>query len=971
MRPIVSTHLESATAVFEAALLLDLAGRTSFIRTACAGNADLQRQVESLLADSERPLVIDHPVSQVVAELLGGGDDARVMVGTTLGPYRIESLLGVGGMGEVYRAIDTNLKRAVAIKVLPQAATQDPDRLARFQREAEVLAALNHPHIAAIYGLERVGSTIALVMELVDGPTLAERIAGGPLALDEALPIARQIAEALAAAHEQGIVHRDLKPANIKVREDATVKVLDFGLAKVMGTPSPSGGASAAPRQATTTDLTHAGVVLGTAAYMSPEQARGREADKRSDVWAYGCVLYETLTGKRAFDATWQHADAGIGAAIAAVQFTEPDWRAIPALVPSAIVALVKACLTKDPQARLSDMSGVLFVLGHVFELQASEDVVSGERRDSRWRWRVAFVGAAALIAGALMVGLIWRFAGPADEAPVTRLDVALPPEMPLSGQGVALSPDGRLLAIPAGHRLMVRRLDGVELAPLAGTEGATLPFFSPDGQWIGFFADGAVHKVRTDGSTRLTIARVPLPWSAPAWGPNDTILFSTIGSGLFRLPAAGGVPSLLTEPRRDAGETGHSHPQWLPDGRVLFSLRQREPRPAILDVETRTWSALTGVVGVAPHYVRTGYLLFASGGADDDPRLAAEATLFAAPYRLGDIGVRGTRVAVATSVDAAFDVAANGTIAFFSRGVAPTLTSVTGRLALLDRTGAAVPLGGPENVTVQGAASGGLAFSPDGKRLAAGLGGTAGSAVWIYDLQRRTRARVTDQLGAMLPVWAADGSEVLLTWLRDPAGLYAQAPNPGGSSRLVLKRDTASQFPYGWSLDGTIVFGVRNPQTGYDVWVLRPDGKAAPLLNTAAQERTARVSRDGRWLAYESDTSGQHEIYVRRLDEPGSTDIVSEAGGTDPRWVGTSELIYRRGREVIAVPVMPNGARVQFGSARRLFEVDDYPDRYDVSPDGSRFVVLRRDPDSPHASGDVHLILNWFVDQSRRAAVR
>ncbi|HMF98072.1 MAG TPA: protein kinase, partial [Vicinamibacterales bacterium] len=866
----MSTHLESATAVFEAALLLDPAARTSFIRTACAGDADLQRQVESLLANSERPLVIDHPVSQVVAELLGGGDDARVMVGTTLGPYRIESLLGVGGMGEVYGALDTNLKRAVAIKVLPEAAAEDPDRLARFQREAEVLAALNHPHIAAIHGLERAGSTTALVMELVDGPTLAERIAGGPLALDEALPIAQQIAQALAAAHEQGIVHRDLKPANIKVREDGTVKVLDFGLAKVMGSPSVWGGAPASPLQATmAADLTHVGFVLGTAAYMSPEQTRGLEADKRSDVWAYGCVLYEMLTGKRAFDATVLDADgdAGISAAIAAVQYAEPDWTAIPASVPSAIVTVVKACLTKDRKARLSDMSGVLFVLGHVFELQASEDVVSGKRRDLRWRWRVAFVGAAALAAGALIVGLIWRFAAPAVEAPVTRLDVALPPEMPLSGQGVALSPDGRLLAIPAGHRLMVRRLDGVELVPLAGTEGATLPFFSPDGRWIGFFADGALHRVRADGSTRLTIARVPVPWSAPAWGPDDTILFSTVGTGLFRLPAVGGTPSQLTEPRRDAGDIGHSHPQWLPDGRVLFSVRRREPRTAILDVETRTWSVLTGVVGSPTRYVRSGYLLFVSG-----------ATLFAAPYRLGDVGVRGTPVAVATNLDAAFDVAANGTIAFVSRGAAPTLTSVTGRLALLDRAGAALPLGGPDIVTVAGASSGGLAFSPDGKRLAAGLGGTSGNGLWIYDLQRRTRVLVTG--GATTPVWAADESEILFNWIGDAPGLYAQAPNAGASSRLVLKRDTGSQLPYGWSPDGTIIFGVRHPQTGYDVWVLRRDGKGSPLLKTAAQERTARLSGDGRWLAYESDTSGQPEIYVQRLDEPGSTDIVSEAGG-------------------------------------------------------------------------------------------
>jgi eukaryotic-like serine/threonine-protein kinase len=529
--------------------------------------------------------------------------------GTRLGPYEVSAQIGAGGMGEVYRATDTNLKRQVALKVLPDVVAGDAERLARFQREAEVLASLNHPHIAVLYGLEKIDGITALVMELVEGPTLADRIVEGSIPLDEALTIAGQVAEALEAAHEQGIIHRDLKPANVKVRPDGTVKVLDFGLAKAMEPSdlrSHSTHALSMSPTITTPAMTQAGVILGTAAYMSPEQAKGRRASKRSDVWAFGALLYEMLTRRRAFDGE------DMVDVLGAVARMEPDWSVLPAAVPLPVVTLLKACLVKDPRRRVGDMASVLFVLNYLDSLLTSSSATASTRAAGRRR-RTVWVAAAAFVMGGIAVGSSVWLAKPSRPADITRSRITLSGDLRLSGEGVALSPDGRVLVIPAGNRLVVRRLDRDEFTTLPGTEGATTPFFSPDGVWVGFVANNELRKVRLDGSTPTTIARgTSFIGGKPSWSPDGTITYGSIGGGLFRVPAAGGVPAPLTEPRQDVHEVGHTDPHVLPGGRsILFTvMKEAGGVGAVLDLDTRDWRTLPEV-GSGATYLDGGYIAF------------------------------------------------------------------------------------------------------------------------------------------------------------------------------------------------------------------------------------------------------------------------------------------------------------------------------------------------------------------------
>ncbi len=591
--------------------------------------------------------------------------------GTRLGPYEVTAPIGAGGMGEVYRATDTNLKRPVALKVLPETVAADLERLARFQREAEVLASLNHPNIAILYGLEKGDGVIALVMELVEGPTLADRIVEGPLAVDEALAIARQIAAALEAAHEQGIVHRDLKPANVKVRPDGTVKVLDFGLAKAM---EPAGGASQTSAHVplsmsptiTSPAMTQAGMILGTAAYMSPEQAKGRRADQRSDVWAFGVVLYEMLTGRRAFDGE------DMVDVLGAVARMEPDWSALPKDMPAPVVALLKACLIKDPRQRVGEMGSALFVLNHLDAL-----VPSSVAPAVMSRRRIAWAAAAAFVIGGVAAGTSVWLAKSAPASPVTRAAITLSPDLRLTGRGVALSPDGRTLAIPAGNRLVLRRLDRDEFTTLAGTEGATTPFFSPDGLWVGFVANNELRKVRLDGSTPTTIVRETGFIGNPSWSANDTIVYGAFAGGLFRVSAAGGAVERLTEPRRDVNEVGHTDPQVLPGGRsILFTvMTQGGGVGAILDLDTREWRTLPQV-GSGATYLDGGYIAFFNRN-----------TLLAARFDPATGNSIGSPVPVVENVGLSFAVASNGTLAFQSSGGLDILTA-RGRIQIADRSG-------------------------------------------------------------------------------------------------------------------------------------------------------------------------------------------------------------------------------------------------------------------------------------------
>ena len=562
--------------------------------------------------------------------------------GTRIGPYEVTAQIGVGGMGEVYQATDTKLKRQVAIKVLPESVAADAERLARFQREAEVLASLNHPNIAAIHGLEESGGMTALAMELVEGDDLSQRIAQGAIPVDEALLIAKQIAEALEAAHEQGIIHRDLKPANIKVRPDGTVKVLDFGLAKAMESQSAMSPDSSQSPTITTPAMTQAGMILGTAAYMSPEQAKGRTVDKRSDVWAFGAVLYEMLTGKRPFEGE------DVSDVMGAVLRLEPNWALLASDMPPLVRTFVQRCLIKDRRHRVADISTALFVLDTAASLPTT--TVTSSRGHSPlvplWRRPVPLALAASLLTAVVIgIAVLGVRSESQPASPGVRFVLSTPPSAPLAiagfGRDVAISPDGARVVYTSGSpaQLYVRAIDQLEGTVLPGTEGATHPFFSPDGDWIGFGIRNFVRKASVVGGPTVTLSAAANGFRGASWVDDDTIVFATI-EGLFRVPAAGGEATPLV---LSVGESARPHfwPEVLPGGRaVLFNSASGDGMVIfLLDLETFEERSL--IPGVAPRYSPTGHIVYALDG-----------TLLAVPFDLDRLEVRDCKEITACTVD-------------------------------------------------------------------------------------------------------------------------------------------------------------------------------------------------------------------------------------------------------------------------------------------------------------------------------
>src|SRR5688572_22005330 len=720
--------------------------------------------------------------------------------GTRLGPYEILSALGAGGMGEVYCARDTKLDRAVAIKILPEAFAADTERIARFQREAKTLASLNHPNIAHIHGLEESSGVRALVMELVEGEDLAQRIARGAIPVAEALSIAKQIADALEAAHEQGIIHRDLKPANIKVRPDGTVKVLDFGLAKAM---EPASALRASAGQAvsqsptiTTPAMTQAGVILGTAAYMSPEQARGKAVDTRADIWAFGCVLYEMLTGQRAFDGE------GVSETIARVIEREPDWARLPATLSPALRTYIRRCLQKDPRQRVQAVGDVRLALEGAFETAGSQTAAPAVVTE--WR-RVALVGVAAIIASAAIVGtLVWFAARGAEPVPsrVSRLQLTPAGAAALSigwnDRDVAITPDGsRLIYIGnQGTQIFVRALDA--LAPAAVFTGSPRGVFvSPDGLWIGFVDGvGTLKKVAVTGGPAVTVATPDTAGSSgETWGADDTIIFATnsVETGLQRVSAAGGSLTVLTRPDRVQGEADHFWPEILPGGRaVLFTITSQTggldaAQVAVLDLETGTHRVLVRG-GSHAHYVSSGHLVYASAG-----------TLRAVPFDLARLETRGTPVTVVpdvvTTIKGGMDavVAGDGTLAY----VLGTVEGTPRTLVWVDRQGRETPLlAQPRPYLLP-------ALSPDGTRVAV-FANDQEHDLWLWDLRRTTLTRLTSAPGDdSLQVWTPDSRRLIFTSERAGVrNLFWQAADGAGAvERLTESPDT--QYPTGVAPDG------------------------------------------------------------------------------------------------------------------------------------------------------------------------
>ncbi len=936
-----------------------------------------------------------------------------VTPGTRIGAYEVVSLIGVGGMGEVYRATDTNLKRQVAIKVLPTSVAADADRLARFQREAEVLAALNHPHIAQIYGLETSGATIALVMELVEGPTLADRIAQGAIPLEDALPIAKQIADALEAAHEQGIVHRDLKPANIKVREDGTVKVLDFGLAKAM---DPAGASSDHAMNSPTISMhaTQAGMILGTAAYMAPEQARGKTVDKRADIWAFGCVLYEMLTGQGAFGGD------DVTVTLARVVEREPDFAALPPSVPARVRQVLQLCLRKDPKQRVGDIRDVRLALEGAFETMAVTPATSAVMaQDARPLKRVLPIAAAIGLAVAIVsVAVTWFAMRPAPPTPppLMRFAIVPPPAQPLAFIGadrdLAISPDGtalvyRVRAAGGQAQLVVRRLDALETQAVTGLSSAggfavRSPFFSPDGHWVGFFDGTELKKVAITGGPAITLCTIIGGSRGASWGDDDTIVFATNAMpGLQRVPAGGGDPTGLTTPDAAQHETGHWFPSVLPGGRgVLFTIMSgsaETAQVAVLDLQTGQRTTLvrggSQATYVDPSTASTGSGQAGSGQAGYLVYGVA-GTLRAVPFDRARLAVVGDPVPVVAHVTmgttgaAEFVVARSGTLVYVPGGADGQTGSRS--LVWVNRQGHEAPIAAPPRAYVT------ARLSPDGTRVALEIRDQE-QDIWTWDLARQTLTRVTFDPGAdEAPVWTPDSRRILFASNRaGTSNLFWHAADGTGPDQR-LTTSTNAQYPTSVTPDGTHVLGYEfGPKTGADVVQFAWDGAAAargtgasaasgqapsvPLVQTPFIERNAAISPDGRYLAYESSESGLTQVYVRPYPTVNAGRWqVSTGGGRMPAWARTGrELFYVDAAGTLtAVPVQTTGATFSAGNPATVFAtkyaMPVLQRTYDVSADGLRFLMIKESTTDGTASlPSMTVVLNWFEELKARVPTK
>jgi serine/threonine-protein kinase len=888
--------------------------------------------------------------------------------GTRFGEYDVEALIGVGGMGDVYRATDTNLKRRVALKVLSDSFVSDSNRLARLQREAELLAALNHANIAHIYGIERSGGTTALVMELVEGDTLATRLAQGPLPPSDALAVAMQIAAALESAHEQSIVHRDLKPANIKLKPDGSVKVLDFGIAKALDTRAISGPLSP---PLTTPAMTEAGVVLGTAAYMAPEQARGKPVDKRADVWAFGCVLYEMLTGKPAF------AGDDVTTTLARVLEREPDMRALPAGVSPAVRQTLDLCLQKDVKKRLRDIGDVRLVLEGGLPAPPTQRPDAG-----RPVWKRALPIAAALAVGAALAGaFLWNrqpTSAPTPEAaplPILRFVITPPASAPLANGGgydVVISPDGKRLAYismsPTTGRgtLFVRDLDALEARPLPGEiqgAGNMNPFFSPDGKWIGFRQpQRGIVRASIDGAPPLKIADDPTSFTGGDWTAEDTIVYTT-SDRLWRVSAGGGSPPEPLTP--ESSETqGFASPTMLPGGKaVLFGLiGGGTERIGVLDLKTGERKILVEG-GQNPNYVATGHIVFARG-----------TTLMAVPFNVAELALTGEPVAMLQGVRhpnaqnaADYALSANGTLVYVpDQGDATVGFSVV----WVDRAGRIVGKAIDELVDMGRDPR----LSPDGERLLLTKGPINDGSVWVYDLRRRPPIPLAvggDSRGA---VWSPDGKQVaFLKASGSPPGIYTTRADGSVVNAEPLRPEGTRAMPAAWSGAGEL-FAFRQPaKPGIVVVPLARDGEVREIVATDPVEIDPALSPDGHWLAYVSNRTGDNEIWVTRYPD-GVPVRVSRNGGFEPVWAKDGrELFYVQGGAMMSVRGVDAAGEFSFATPIELFSgpflLPAAPTvrGYDVARDGRFLMIQTANPIDATKPASIVVVQNWTEEIKRR----
>jgi eukaryotic-like serine/threonine-protein kinase len=888
--------------------------------------------------------------------------------GTIVGPYEILGLLGAGGMGEVYRARDTRLNREVALKTLPSTVSGDPDRLARFKREAQLLASLNHPNIGCIHGFEESSGMPALILELVDGPTLEDRLARGPIPPNEVWPIARQLCDALEAAHERSIIHRDLKPANIKLRPDGTVKVLDFGLAKALD-PMPSGSTPDVTMSPTITSpaMTRAGVILGTAAYMSPEQARGATLDARTDVWAFGCVLYEMLSGRRAFPGNT------VSDAIAAILEREPVWAALPAATPEPIRRLLRRCLVKDSKQRLRHIADARIEIEEA--AAARTDSTAAERQPkpqgTSSRWPIAIAVAAAAV---LAAGIVWNIRRPpvtrAESKSVARLLIEPSEQLSMTVENlVAISRDGQRLVYVGGpeRRLYMRNLDQYESQPIQGTEGADCPVFSPDGRWLAFIADRQLKKISTEGGTPLVLSDLrtagSLSWSAGG----DTIFFSPgPASGISSVSANSGKPVEVT--KLAVNELSHRFPDVLPDGNgLLFSDLAGPDDEPIYAQSLKTGQRHVLGNGVAARYLPTGHVVYVTGS-----------TLYAVPFDLNRLETTGTPIPLVTNIlrpsystAPQVSISQTGTLAYLSDNGQREQDA----LVWVDQRGiesAVGPVGGPYAAP---------RISPNGRKLAVKVGDTLRSTgdVQIYDFAREYWNRLTGvgEVGATMLLWTPDSKRLTLGGpFKDGWHIYSKSLD-GTTADEQLLSSPGTTVPLAWSPNGNeLAIVTVTSATGQDVAILdhRHPGPSRAFVNSKAREGAPAFSPDGHWIAYVSDKSGSAEVYLRPYPGPGEEVPVSADGGIEPVWATKAPVIfYRRDDVMMAVDVVTTPT-LSVGKPRRLFErpyahSNAFWANYDVTANGERLLMVKAV--APVAPTKINVVLNWFTELQQRVPTR
>jgi serine/threonine protein kinase len=898
------------------------------------------------------------------------------MIGKTLAHYEITSQLGKGGMGEVYRAKDKVLGRDVAIKVLPEEFAKDADRVARFQREAKLLASLNHPNIAAIHGLEEANGTHFLVLELIEGDTLADRLNRGAISVEESLKLALQIAEALEAAHEKGVIHRDLKPANIKVTPDGKLKVLDFGLAKAFAGEQAEMNLSNSP---TLSDMaTMQGVILGTAAYMSPEQARGKPVDKRTDVWAFGCVLYEMLTGKAAFQGE------DVTEILAAVVKSGVNLELLPVNIHPRVREVLNRCLQKEQKKRYPEISETEYEIEQVLAdpsgVFAQPSLITKPRKKLRIRlpW-VAVIAILCLIVAGVAVWFL-KPTPPPEPKQVVRFEYDIPEGQQFTSVIVSLfsiSPDGKQFAYSTTKGIYLRSVDEFAAKIIPGSdENTTEPLFSPDGKWIAYYsvADKKWKKIPASGGPPQILCDADTPLNG-SWGTSDTIVYSEQAKGIVRISANGGTPELLVK----SMGLYLVNPQLLPDGKtVFFGIWQGSKDSQVAVQSPKLDKPKILFEGGNAHYLPTGHLVY-----------AARNGFYAVPFDLDKLEVSGDSVPLIESVfrlggvyTPQFTVSDSGTLIYMPGTVGGTSAFNQFTLVWADRKGNEEPIAAdPDDYLFP-------SISPDATKVALGIAAAGNQDIWIYDLVHKNRTRLTfDEAVDRFPLWSPDGKRIFFMSVHDgKPGIYWKAANGTGTDELLVAGAGGTIYPRSWSNDGKTLIYVENiTGTNSDIDAISIEGDHAKkqLLHEKHMETEPRISPDGRWMAYSCDESGQFQIYVRPYPEVNSGKWqVSTDGGVTPLWSPDGrELFYRSGNEFMAIRVNTEPS-FSFETPNLLFQGNYvipgvvFLSNWDISPDGKRFLMIK--PATAAGSETtsmgprkINIVINWFEELKQRVPVK